>query len=27
VKLFGMELYRWSLLSPERCSHCGEALP
>ena len=27
VKLFGMELYLWSLLSPERCSHCGEALP
>ena len=27
MKLFGMELYRWSLLSPERCSHCGEPLP
>jgi len=27
VKLFGMELYRWSLLVPERCTHCGEALP
>jgi hypothetical protein len=27
VKLFGMELYRWSLFVPERCSHCGEALP
>jgi len=27
VKLFGMELYRWSLIAPERCSHCGEALP
>ena len=25
VRLFGMQIYRWSLIAPERCSHCGEA--
>jgi hypothetical protein len=24
---FGMELYTWSILTPERCRHCGEILP
>ncbi len=27
VRLFGMEIYRWSLLVPERCHHCGKLLP
>jgi hypothetical protein len=26
TKLFGMDLYRWALLTPERCAHCGEIL-
>lgn len=25
-RLLGMELYTWSLLTPERCRHCGEML-
>jgi hypothetical protein len=25
-KFLGMELYTWSLLTPERCRHCGEIL-
>ena len=25
-KIFGMELYTWSILTPERCRHCGEIL-
>jgi len=24
MKLLGMGLYRWTLLIPERCGHCGE---
>ncbi len=27
VRLFGMQLYLWSLMAPERCWHCGEMLP
>jgi predicted acyltransferase len=26
IKLLGMNLYRWALLTPERCGHCGETL-
>jgi len=26
MKLLGMDLYRWTLLTPEKCSHCGEIL-
>jgi predicted ferric reductase len=26
VKLLGMDLYRWALLTPKRCAHCGEIL-
>ena len=26
LKVLGMELYTWSLLTPERCRHCGEML-
>ncbi|MEK6743193.1 MAG: hypothetical protein AABZ15_06275 [Nitrospirota bacterium] len=26
MKLLGMDLYRWTLLTPARCGHCGEAL-
>jgi len=26
VKLLGMDLYRWALLTPKRCGHCGEVL-
>jgi hypothetical protein len=26
MKLLGMDLYRWALLTPERCAHCGEIL-
>lgn len=26
MKLLGMDLYRWTLLMPERCGHCGEVL-
>lgn len=26
MKLLGADLYRWTLLTPERCGHCGEAL-
>lgn len=25
-KVLGMELYTWSLLTPEQCRHCGEML-
>jgi hypothetical protein len=24
MKLLGMDLYRWTLLTPGRCGHCGE---
>ncbi len=27
MRLFGMQLFRWSLLAPERCLHCGALLP
>jgi hypothetical protein len=27
VRIAGMELNLWSLLTPERCRHCGEAIP
>jgi hypothetical protein len=27
VKLFGVEVFLWSLLTPRRCRHCGEPLP
>ena len=23
IRLFGMELYLWSILTPERCRNCG----
>jgi len=26
VKFLGMDLYRWALLTPERCGHCGETM-
>ena len=26
MKLLGMGLYRWALLTPGRCGHCGEVL-
>lgn len=26
MKLLGMDLYRWTLLTPGRCGHCGEEL-
>jgi hypothetical protein len=26
VKLFGMEIFMWSIITPERCRHCGEPL-
>ncbi len=26
VKLLGMDLYRWTFLTPVRCGHCGEVL-
>ncbi len=26
VKLFGIEIYIWSIIAPERCRHCGERL-
>jgi len=26
MNVFGMDLYRWTLLAPERCGHCGEVL-
>ena len=25
-KFLGMELYTWSILTPDRCRHCGEPL-
>ncbi|MHB8846375.1 MAG: hypothetical protein ACYC7L_16700 [Nitrospirota bacterium] len=25
-KFLGMELYTWSILTPDRCRHCGETL-
>ena len=25
-KFLGMDLYTWSILTPERCRHCGEML-
>jgi len=25
-KFLGMELFTWSILTPERCRHCGESL-
>jgi len=24
IRLLGMELFRWSILLPDRCRHCGE---
>ncbi len=24
VRLLGMEIFTWSLLTPDRCRHCGE---
>ena len=26
VRVFGMELYLWSIVMPQQCRHCGEAL-
>jgi len=26
MKLLGMDLYRWALLTPGQCGHCGEVL-
>jgi hypothetical protein len=26
VRLFGMQIYLWSLTAPEHCRHCGETL-
>jgi hypothetical protein len=26
MKILGMEVYRWSILIPERCRHCGARL-
>ncbi len=26
ASLFGMQIYLWSLIAPERCRHCGERL-
>jgi len=26
MKLLGMDLYRWTLLTPGRCGHCGETV-
>ena len=26
VKLFGLDVYLWMLLTPERCRHCGKLL-
>lgn len=26
LKLFGIELYLWSLLAPKQCRHCGKPL-
>jgi len=26
MKILGMNVFRWSLLIPERCRHCGETL-
>ncbi len=26
VKVLGMDLFVWSLLTPEKCRHCGEAI-
>jgi hypothetical protein len=23
MRIFGMDVYRWMLLTPERCGHCG----
>jgi len=25
--IFGMEIYTWSIFTPENCRHCGELLP
>lgn len=27
VRIMGMHLYLWSLVTPERCRHCGEPVP
>ncbi len=26
VSLFGVQIFLWSLVAPERCRHCGERL-
>ncbi len=26
VRLFGTDLYLWSLVTPDRCRHCGEPI-
>jgi len=26
VRIFGMEIYLWSLLTPPKCRHCGKPL-
>jgi hypothetical protein len=26
MKLLGIKVFRWSILIPERCRHCGETL-
>jgi hypothetical protein len=27
LKLLGMELYVWSILTPKQCRHCGASIP